>query len=209
MSRPDIRLVCFDLGGVLVQVVSSWEEACHRCGLTIPASAVAWDKHHTLMQQYERGRLTSDEYFAAVSQLLNGFTVDQFQKAFDAWLGDVYPGAYELIDDLKSRGVRTACLSNTNARHWQTLSETNPTYAGLKRLDHLFVSQELGEAKPDPAIYLAAQNRINLPPDQILFFDDKPENVAGARAVGWHAEHVHAPDRVAQQRQFLQQYGVL
>src|SRR4051812_11030366 len=93
----DIQLVCFDLGGVLVKVVSSWEEACNRCGLTTPASAVAWDKHHAIMKRYERGLISSDEYFAEVTKLLHeGVSVEQFQQAFDAWLGDVYPGVFEL-----------------------------------------------------------------------------------------------------------------
>ena len=38
--------------------------------------------------------------------------------------------------------------------------------------------------KPDAAIYRLARERFGLEPGQALFVDDRPENVAGAQAVG-------------------------
>ena len=44
---------------------------------------------------------------------------------------------------------------------------------------------------------------------QILFFDDKPENVEAARAAGWRAERVDQVDEpVGQMRDFLARHDV-
>jgi putative hydrolase of the HAD superfamily len=42
--------------------------------------------------------------------------------------------------------------------------------------------------KPEPANYLDAIRGLALPPAEMLFLDDKPENVEGARAVGLQTE---------------------
>ena len=47
--------------------------------------------------------------------------------------------------------------------------------------------------KPDPAIYRLCEERMGLPPAKLLFFDDYPENVAAARALGWQAEVYNGP----------------
>ena len=49
-------------------------------------------------------------------------------------------------------------------------------------------SCELGLAKPDPAFFAAAARRIGADPSSILFIDDSPRNVDGARAAGLPAE---------------------
>ena len=38
--------------------------------------------------------------------------------------------------------------------------------------------------KPDPEIYEILLKRYKIVPEQALFFDDRPENVEGARKVG-------------------------
>src|SRR5207249_8903447 len=134
-------------------------------------------------------------YFARMGDCDIGITLDELKSAFDAWLQGAYPGAVELIDELKCSGVLTACLSNTNARHWRQVMEEIPQYADImRRLDLRFASQEIGYAKPEPQVYLHAQQRMNVRPQEILFFDDRLENVEGARGVGWNSEQITAPD---------------
>jgi putative hydrolase of the HAD superfamily len=49
-------------------------------------------------------------------------------------------------------------------------------------------SYDLGVAKPDPAFFSRAAERIGAEVASILFIDDTARNVAGARAAGLHAE---------------------
>jgi putative hydrolase of the HAD superfamily len=208
--QPGIRLVCFDLGGVLVKVAAGWQDACRLGGLmTLPEQGV-WERQHTLMQQFECGKIDEAGYFNGVGACGIGVCPEDVVRVFDAWLAGVYPGALELIDELRGRGIVTACLSNTNGRHWRQLTTENADYARLmKKLDHRFASQEMGVAKPDAQAYLHVQRRTGVEAKQIIFFDDRVENVEAALGVGWNSERITAADAIGEQRGVLARYGVL
>jgi putative hydrolase of the HAD superfamily len=53
--------------------------------------------------------------------------------------------------------------------------------------DGEFASCTVGARKPDAAYFERVQERLGLSPDQIVFWDDAPGNVAAARAAGWTA----------------------
>jgi putative hydrolase of the HAD superfamily len=65
-----------------------------------------------------------------------------------------------------------------------------------EHFDHLFLSHETGSYKPDPAAYQDVINKLSLTPQQILFFDDKPENVAAACEIGMLARVVNGPTSI-------------
>ena len=50
-------------------------------------------------------------------------------------------------------------------------------------------SYDLGVAKPDPAFFTRAADRIGAAPETILFIDDNAPNVEAARSIGMPAEH--------------------
>ena len=209
MSSPNIRLVCFDIGGVLVRLAGGWEDACVRAGVPSFTGDVEWEKHHPLMHKYERGHISSEEYFRGVDECLKGITAEQFTGAFDAWLREMYEGAEKLIEELNAKGVMTACLSNTNDRHWQALAGGKEIYRPLGKLKHRFASHQIREAKPDVAAYKAVEKQLGLRGEEILFFDDLEPNILGARAAGWNAERITEHDAVKQERDFLKKYKIL
>ena len=49
------------------------------------------------------------------------------------------------------------------------------------------ISAQVRLVKPDPAIYRHLLEQFALDPTETVFFDDRPENVAGARAAGLQA----------------------
>jgi HAD superfamily hydrolase (TIGR01509 family) len=206
-----IKLVCFDLGGVLVRLAKGWEDCCQRTGVALPnAGEAAWAKHHELMLKYETGEIDDARYLTDAPTVLGGgVEADAVVKVFDAWLIGMYPGAAELIDELKSRGLKTACLSNTNPRHWATLTRTG-AYEPLQRLDYRLASHELRVMKPHEDAYRKAEAATGFWGEQVLFFDDRPENVQAARDVNWHAELVdRVDDAVSQIRDHLAAHDIL
>jgi epoxide hydrolase-like predicted phosphatase len=59
---------------------------------------------------------------------------------------------------------------------------------GLHHLfDDIVCSAEVGMAKPEPAIYTLAAERLGLEPSECVFVDDLDTNVEAARQVGMHA----------------------
>jgi 2-haloacid dehalogenase len=72
--------------------------------------------------------------------------------------------------------------------------------------DYRFLSFDLGEVKPDPAIFQAVADRLPVDRGRILFLDDNALNTDAARSFGLMAEQVSGP---RQARQVLAEHGVL
>jgi putative hydrolase of the HAD superfamily len=85
---------------------------------------------------------------------------------------------------IKQRGLLTAIVSNMgDAVHEHMERELD----WLSRFDLLVWSYQLRVAKPDPAIYHYALERLGTRPEETLFVDDKLENVDTAAALGMKA----------------------
>ena len=82
---------------------------------------------------------------------------------------------------------------------------------GELALHHLFddivVSAEVGMAKPTPAIFQLAADRLGLPPAACVFVDDWDRNVEAARALGMTAV-LHRADKGDDLRAQLAAVGV-
>ena len=98
---------------------------------------------------------------------------------------------------------RVLYLSNMPTTFADVLEARCPWIARFE--DGIF-SGRVNLAKPDAAIYEAAEQRFNLDPAQTLFMDDSPPNVYAARARGWRAEIIDGPHSV---RKALIAHGIL
>ena len=188
MAIPKVLL--FDLGGVLVDGAGLRElprmlarpmapEDLRRKWVTSPA-----------VKLFETGRCSSREFAAAfIDEWGLALEHDEFLTKFTAWVGAPYPETAELLSIL-GRRYALACLSNTNAAHWEKLRRMD----GLRPvLERPFVSHELGLMKPSPEVYAQVARVLGCEPDEIAFFDDGPENVDGAAKAGLSAHQTVGP----------------
>ena len=79
----------------------------------------------------------------------------------------------------------------------------------ISRFEGGIFSGRVKLAKPDAAIYAAAEAQLNLDPANTLFLDDSPRNVHAARARGWHSEIIVNPHNDQSVRNALIAHGVL
>jgi HAD superfamily hydrolase (TIGR01509 family) len=63
-------------------------------------------------------------------------------------------------------------------------------FPAVMKLHHRHASHELGLAKPDAAAYREFERLTASRGDEILFFDDLPENIAAARSIGWQCVQI-------------------
>ncbi|PTN02974.1 2-haloacid dehalogenase [Rhodovulum imhoffii] len=116
----------------------------------------------------------------------------------DSWLqmaSPAIPGTATLLRALKARSVPVFALSNFGLGPFDLARAAYPV---LKEFDRTYLSGALRLAKPDPAIYAAVEEDCGLPPEALLFTDDRPENIAAARARGWQTHlFAGAPDLAA------------
>ncbi|MEM1212043.1 MAG: HAD-IA family hydrolase [Planctomycetota bacterium] len=219
-NYPEIQLVVFDLGRVLLRIADDWNHAASRArhpelsGLTGDLSSVkARGEHHpiaTLLDRFEIGAVTVDDFFretAAISQQ----PADALQKVMDAVLIEAFPGTPTLLEQLSRRPVKTACLSNTNARHEALFTDPgHASFTPVHRLDFPLYSHTIGHAKPHAAAYAAVETTTQTDPAHILFFDDLDENTAAAADRGWHTVLVPRVDNpIPLITQHLHAYRVL
>ncbi len=95
------------------------------------------------------------------------------------------PAAVSLMDDAREAGYKVAVLTNDGVGiAGRDFFAGRPEFA---RLDAFIDAREFGEAKPAPEPYLRAALVLGLAPNQIVFLDDSPACVDGARAVGMTA----------------------
>lgn len=93
-------------------------------------------------------------------------------------MGPVYPQTKELMRYLESKNIKMGLLSNA-------LPNFEGTLDGLPFSKELmFPSYQLGLLKPDKRIFSAVLKKMNLNAKDVLFIDDKPENVKAALDVG-------------------------
>jgi len=207
---PSDPLICFDLGGVLVRICRSWQEGCAAAGIDADrgwSPAEAPEQHRNIIEAYSVGALDTPTFFKQLEQTARGvYSADDFRLIHTAWIGSVYEGVEALLDELRSAGLTIACLSNTNAAHWDELI----TWPALCRLDHRHASHLIGLAKPDPAMYEWFARTLGVDARQIVFFDDLAENVAAANRCGWDAIQIDCTaDTTAQIRAALKSRSLL
>jgi putative hydrolase of the HAD superfamily len=109
-----------------------------------------------------------------------------------------YPEVPAVLERLRAGGARLAVVSNWDVSLHDVLERTE-----LRgRVDAVVISAEVGVAKPDPAIFRTALERLGAKASDAVHVGDSVEHdVAGARAAGLEAVFVarngaQAPDGV-------------
>ena len=110
--------------------------------------------------------------------------VDAVATFRDRWFemcnGEI-PGMFELIQDLKNKGVGVYGLTNWPA---ETFDEARRRFKTIASIDNIVVSSHVKLAKPEPTIYQLLLSKYNLNPEECVFIDDRKDNVDAAKALG-------------------------
>lgn len=207
-----IQLVCFDLGRVLIRICDSWAKACEAAGVLMPAAIepATYERILEVGRHHGTGAIDTRQFVEETARI-TGLTPEQVAAVSAAWLRGPYPGVFELIERLTATGVQTACLTNTNDRHWRQMTTPgDPNFLPLNRLTYRFASHMIGHAKPSAASYQYVEQTSGVAGASILFFDDEPDNVAAAQQRNWTACRIElTDDTVVQMTQHLSNYGIL
>ncbi len=104
---------------------------------------------------------------------------------YDRWIELASPrieGSIVLQRALRARGVPVFALTNFGAN---AFDEALPKMDFLRDFDRLYVSGRMGVIKPDPMIFQMVEDDCGIAPAQLLFTDDKADNVTAAADRGW------------------------
>lgn len=110
--------------------------------------------------------------------------LDEYVAGFPGTLTGPVPGSAELVEELRSAGVRLLGLTNWSAELFRHAADAAPA---TTRMEHVVVSGHVGLAKPDPAIFRHLAVTHDVDPARAVFVDDSPANVSAAQDLGFHA----------------------
>jgi glucose-1-phosphatase len=196
--------VILDLGGVVFaisvdRIIKSWAKSagCHPKDI---APKFKVDEYYKL---FEMGKISPEEYRSHVCNVLEIKISDEdFDEGWNSIYLDPLPGIESLLLQLKDK-TRLIVLTNTNEIH---AKEWRIRYADiLKHFDKVFTSHEIGARKPLPESFNAILDYLGTTPDKVVFFDDTPDNVEGALAIGISSFIVNSPYEVSEK---LKQMGI-
>jgi len=202
-ARGDIRVLLFDVGGVLVQlggvtVILEW------LGNRMSAEEL-WRRwlQSAAVRQFETGQIDARSFAAGViAEFDLPVGPQQFLDSFVGWPTGLYPGTLEMLQCIPRRYQR-ALLSNSNALHWPRVLDE----MGLgPAFDNHFVSHLTGRIKPDPGAFEHVLETLGCSAEQVLFLDDIALNVEAARTLGMNAVQVRG---LTETREALIRIGIL
>jgi FMN phosphatase YigB (HAD superfamily) len=193
------QAIYFDLGNVLLGF--SHERMCQQMADVAGLSAetvrrvifdAAASRERSIQWLYESGQIGTDEYYAHFCKH-TGTRPDRRRLELAAC--DIFwPLAemIELVERLAAAGNRIGVLSNINVLHWGFVADGRfPLFHAAERpsspLQWAVLSYKAGAMKPNRAIYDFAVGMTGAPAGDVLFIDDRGDNVAGARSAGLDA----------------------
>lgn len=177
-----IEAVCFDAFGTLVEITDKQQ------AFRPLFKALSPDKRRELKHRLMR----EDRPFTDLPEAL-GVEVDPYVllDVLNRQLGETLsvemrPGMADIWARLRCEGLRLGVCSNLSSDYVQTLRSALPDTPDVEVL-----SCKVGAIKPEPAIYAAALDWLQIEPGRVLFVGDKPRaDIEGPRAAGMKAMHI-------------------
>ncbi|HEY9171769.1 MAG TPA: HAD family phosphatase [Verrucomicrobiae bacterium] len=177
------KVVVFDLGKVLLGF--DYRIASRRIAERgrLDADAVQrFFEQSPLLNHYESGQITRQEFFDAVRRE-TGF--DGTLEEFGAFFADIFWPIEPMValhGDLRAAGLPTYIFSNTNDL---AIEHINRNFPFMQDFEAHVLSYEVRAMKPAAKIYEVLEQVSGCRGAEVLYLDDRPENVEAGAARGW------------------------
>ncbi len=179
-----IQAVIFDIGGVLLHNADCSRHRKWERRFSVQEGKLNEVVYQTGLDDLATiGKVPEPELWRQVGIALALQDEELLEFIDDFWSGgELNRELAEFLHSLRPR-YKTALLSNawSGARELVTRMFRIDEFA-----DAMFFSAEEGVAKPDSAFYHVAINWLGVPPHEIIFVDDRPENIDAANSIGMH-----------------------
>ncbi len=182
-SAAPPKAVVFDLGKVLLdfdyrRAVLKLQKRCR-----LPFSELeSLINQSPLLHRYETNLLSTGEFFQEVQEL-SGYcgSLAEFRESFGDIFTEIEP-MVKLHASLRRQGVPTYIFSNTNEIAVEHIRQRFPFFANF---DGYILSFEHNAMKPDQKLYQVVERVTRQSGRDLLYIDDRPENIASGEARGW------------------------
>lgn len=179
------QAIVFDFGGVLTGEPNREAVITFICQ-SFHFSAEEFEKVNQEKRQAVKQGKTDEEFWIAYAKNKGIKLPANWSTSFKSVMKDaigVNPKMYALVDQLKEQQIPVALLSNIDER----LSKLIRDFGLYKPFEPCLLSCEIGVEKPDLKAYELLLKTLNLPAQDVVFIDDRLENVEAAKTIGLDA----------------------
>jgi epoxide hydrolase-like predicted phosphatase len=179
-----IKVIIFDIGGVLIspEIEKIDEKIAGYIGMDFIKYKKSMEKYKS---DLSKGKISLAQAYSkllpelGISNIDPEKIIEKHLNLYSETIKNLNRDIIKLIEKLKKKYLIT-CIVN---------AESDVILLAKKRglydfFDKIYISAKLGMKKPDPEIYLAVLNDLQLQPQEAVFIDDKKENVEGALTLG-------------------------
>lgn len=188
-----IHGVIFDMDGVMVdserQSNEGWLWAAKQLGVEMPMWLIDSFKGapNTLSCQffdnYYHGKI---DYWEA-----RKLRTEHIYKIREKEGLPIKKGLFELLDYIRENGIKCAVATSTRR---ESAEKTLHTIGAWEYLDNVVYGDSVEHGKPEPDIFLAAADRIGVPPQECIVIEDSINGIKAGHAAGMKV--VHVPDTI-------------
>lgn len=171
-----VMAMLFDLDGVVMDTEGQYTEFWDRMGQEYLGidNFCASIKGQTLVQ-------ISGAYFKGKEQELKEIVarLDETERNMKY---EFIPGADSFLELIRSKGIRTALVTSSNAKKMQNIYDRYPQFKSL--FDAILTSESFTRSKPDPECFIKGMQLLGAGPDSTLVFEDSIHGLTAARGSG-------------------------
>ena len=184
------QAVVFDIGNVLIE----WQPERFydsEIGEERRRALFAEVELHAVNDRVDRGETFRDVIYGAAEN--HPKWRDEIRMFHDRWLDIAQPAidhSVRLMRALQACNVPVFSLTNFGV---QTYALAAKHYDFLNDFDRDYISGHMRNVKPEPTIYQMLEDSCGVAPQALLFTDDRPENIAAAKARGWQTHLFKGP----------------
>jgi epoxide hydrolase-like predicted phosphatase len=187
------KAVVFDLGKVLLNFDYgiAIRKLQARCRISLEELNGLIDQS-PLLYQYETALLTTEQFFAEIRSK-SGYGGD-FADFADVF-GDIFIPIEPMVQlhaALRSQALPTYIFSNTN---FLAVEHIRRRYSFFQDFDGHILSCEHGAMKPDEKLYQIVERYSGKQGSDLLYIDDRPENIATGSRLGWQTILHQSPEQ--------------
>jgi HAD superfamily hydrolase (TIGR01509 family) len=202
MIAPSV--IVFDLGKVLVDFdyAIAARRIAANSNMSLPEIA-QFANQSPLFIQYETGTVSTQQFYDEIRRV-TGYrgSLAEFGESFADIFVQIDP-MVQLQAALRQNGLPAYIFSNTNELAAEYIRRTFPFYGNF---DGYILSYQHGAMKPDPRLYEVVERASARRGAELLYLDDRPENIAAGAARGWQVVLHESPEK---SRADIQKLGLL
>jgi putative hydrolase of the HAD superfamily len=188
-----IKSIIFDLGAVLLNIsYQKTIEEFDKLGIKNSSTFYSKKLQTNIFNLLETGEISESDFIKEIQRHCTEATDTQILYAWNAMILDLPLHRVELLKQLK-KDFSLYLLSNTNSIHITEVENKigSKQYKEFCQLfDKVYYSHKIGHRKPNAEAFQLIIEENNLIAEEILFIDDSPQHIEGAKKLGIKTYHL-------------------